>query len=214
VGQDGRPVLLWGAGASAEKYFMARKTDAGWDGNFGTIPITSLQPFDGPHFDMAPSDNGNITVSWINPVNQGHVSTWDGNAWSPAPDLPGMSEPFLALDSSRNPMVVVDGPSSFVVQHLVGNAWQPLQAVGVPPQARHPRIGAGADGFPVLAWFEAQTTSVGMGRWTGQHWNTRAYSFGPMALDEAPRLAVDRYGTAWIGWRDTAGQFNVWMPNF
>ena len=45
-------------------------------------------------------------------------------------------------------------------------------------------------------------------------WDTRAFTFGPNSIDEAPQLAVDRNGTAWIGWRDASNQFNLWVPNF
>ena len=65
-----------------------------------------------------------------------------------------------------------------------------------------------------MAYYEAQTTSVGMARWTGQRWDTRAFAFGPNAIDQAPQLVVDRNGSAWIGWRDAANQFNLWVPNY
>ena len=127
-----------------------------------------------------------------------------------------MTEGGVALDSTRAPMIVSGGSGFFLVQHRVSaDTWQPHPAIAVPPQARHPRIGAGADGRPVIAWYDAQTKSVGMGRWLGQRWDTRVPYFSPSnAADEAPQLVVDRWGTAWIGWRDTSGLFNLWMPNF
>ena len=127
-----------------------------------------------------------------------------------------MSEPYIALDSARAPMIVSGGSGSFFVQHLTTDTlWQPHPAAVTPPQARHPRIAAGPDGLSVLAWYDGQTKSVGMGRWTGKRWDVRAYAFSPTnARDEAPQLIVDRQGTAWIGWRDTAGQFNLWMSNY
>ena len=129
-----------------------------------------------------------------------------------------MTEPFLALDAAHAPMVVTGGSGSFLVQQLVnGASWQLLPvAAAVPPQARHPRIAAGPDGRPVVAWFEAQTIAVGLARWTGQRWDVRAYSFGEgrVAVDEAPQLIVDRQGTAWVSWRETTGLTNLWMSNY
>jgi hypothetical protein len=215
IGQDGRPVLLWGAGTGADRYFMARQTATGWSGDFGLIPIITEQPFDGPHFDMILDEKGNPIVSWINPASKGHVSVWDGSTWSAASEVADMTEPFLAADSTRAPMIVSGGGGAFFVQRLVSNVWQPMPATAAPPQTRHPHVAAGPDGLPVLAWFDAQTKSVGMGRWLGQRWDTRAYAFSPPnALDEPPQVIVDRQGTAWIGWRDSTGQFNLWMSNF
>jgi hypothetical protein len=215
IGEDKRPILLWGAGPAADRYFMARQTPTGWNGDFGQIPIISQQAFDGPHFDMILDASGSPIVSWIAPANRGHVSLWDGSAWSAAFDIPDMTEPFLASDSTHAPMIVSGGSGTFFVQHLVGNVLQPMPSVAAPPQTRHPHVAAGPDGLPILAWFDAQTQSVGMGRWLGQRWDTRAYAFSPAnALDEPPQLVVDRQGTAWIGWRDSTGEFNLWMSNY
>ena len=166
-------MLLWGAGTSADRYFMARRTSGGWSGDFGVLPLATETPFTGPTFDMVLDDRGNPIVSYVNPAGTGHVATWDGSAWSAAPDLAGMTEPFLSLDATHAPMVVTGGSGSFLVQHLVnGSSWQLLPtAAAVPPQARHPRIAAGPDGRPVVAWFEAQTIAVGLARWTGQRWD-------------------------------------------
>jgi hypothetical protein len=51
-------------------------------------------------------------------------------------------------------------------------------------------------------------------RWTGQAWDGRAFAFAQNAVEQVPQLIVDRYGTAWIGWRDTSNRFNVWMTNY
>jgi hypothetical protein len=127
-----------------------------------------------------------------------------------------MTEPYLAFDAAGAPMIVTGGRGAFFVQHLTsGDLWQPQPAIATPPQARHPRLAAGPDGSPVLAWFDAQTKSVGMGRWIGERWDIRAYAFSPPnAMDEAPRMVVDRQGTAWLGWRDTTATFNLWMSNY
>ena len=127
-----------------------------------------------------------------------------------------MTEPYLALDTTRAPMIVSQGTGTFLVQHRASaNTWQPHPVVSVPPQARHPHIAAGPDGLPVVAWFDAQTKSVGMARWLGQRWDVRVPFFSPTnVVDEAPQLIIDRHGTAWAGWRDTDGQFNVWMLNY
>jgi hypothetical protein len=217
VRPDGSPVVLWGAGSGADKYFMTRGGPNGWTGDLGAIPIISQQPFDGPHFDMILDEDGNPIIGWVAPVDRGHVSRWDGTAWITAAERTEMDEPSLALDSARRPMVVTGGSGSFFVQSLANDdSWRLLpMAAAVPPQSRHARIAAGPDGLPVLAWFDAQTKGVGMARWLGQRWDTRAVFFSPSnALDEAPQLIVDRLGTAWIGWRDNTDQFNVWMSNF
>jgi len=213
IGRDQEPVILWSTG---DRYFLARRTQTGWARDFGTIPITSVLPFDGDHFDMILDDGGNPIVSWINPTGTGHVSMWNGGGWTAVPDALSVSDPFLALDSSRRPMqVVAGGAGALLVQHLADeNEWQFLPPAMVPPQAKHARIAAGPAGLPVVAYFDAQTKSVGMARWTGDRWDTRAFTFGANSIDEAPRLVVDRNGTAWIGWSDASNQFNLWVPNF
>ena len=37
---------------------------------------------------------------------------------------------------------------------------------------------------------------------------------GCPSRDKYGQMIVDRHGTAWVGWRDTAGQFNLWMSNY
>jgi hypothetical protein len=213
IGRDEGPVILWSTG---DRYFLARRARTGWNQSYGSIPITTLLPFDGDHFDMILDDGDNPIVSWINPSGTGHVSTWDGGAWTDAPDALSVNEPFLALDSRQRPMqAVTGGAGALLVQHLAEeNEWQLLPVATVPPQMKHPRIAAGPAGLPVVAYLDAQTSSVGMARWTGQRWDTRAYAFGPNSIDQAPQLVVDRNGTAWIGWRDVANQFNLWVPNY
>jgi hypothetical protein len=195
---------------------MARWNGSSWSDDFGMVPVASPQPFDSPHVDLVLDEIGNPIVGWVNPSNRGHVAVWDGAVWSPSPEIFDMTEGGVALDSTRAPVIVSGGSGSFFVQHRVSaDIWQPQPTIAVPPQARHPRIGAGADGLPVIAWYDAQTKSVGMGRWLGQRWDVRAPYFSPAnAVDEAPQLVVDRWGTAWIGWRDTTGLFNLWMLNF
>jgi hypothetical protein len=215
VGQDQRPVVLWSTGDRGDRYFMARRTDTGWNESFGTLPLTTLQPFDGLHFDMIMGDSGQPIVSWIDPRTLGHVSTWNGSNWTAAPDTEGMTEPWMALDSSRTPMVVLGSLGTFLVQHLAaGNSWQLLPPIMVPPTATHPRIAAGPAGLPVVAYFNSQWSDIGIARWTGQRWDTRAYAFGPStAVEQVPQLVVDPYENAWVGWRDSTGQFNVWLVN-
>jgi hypothetical protein len=189
---------------------LARWNGTAWDPVFGGIEFASSAGMD-----MIIADNP--IVSWILPADTGHVSSWTGTTWTAASDRTAMSEPYLALDSARNPMIVTGGAGSFVVQHLAADgAWQLLPAAAVPPKATYPRIAAGPDGLPVLAYFDAQTVSVGLARWTGQRWDTRAFAFGVNVADTAPQLVVDRQGTAWIGWRDNSNvdSFTLWMSNF
>jgi hypothetical protein len=216
VGPDGRPVLLGAAGAAADRAFLARWTGSAWAEEFGAVPIVSPQPFVGMPFDMILDDGGSPIVGWVNPITTGHVATWEDSSWTFAADVPDMTQPSLALDSTGAPMIVSQGSGTLLVQHRASaTVWQPHPTVNVPPQSRHPRLAAGPDGFPVVAWYDAQTKSVGMGRWVGQRWNTRAAFLSPSnAADEAPQLIVDRHGTAWAGWRDTDGQFNIWMLNY
>lgn len=186
-----------------------------WNGTAWNPVLDGIEFANSAAMDMVIADNP--IVSWIVPADTGHVSNWSGTTWTAAPDRAAMTEPYLALDSGRNPMIVTGGGGSFVVQHLVaGGTWQLLPAAAVPPKAMYPRIAAGPDGLPVLAYFDAQTVSVGMARWTGQRWDTRAWGFGVNAVDAAPQLVVDRQGTAWIGWRDPGNleSFTLWMSNF
>jgi hypothetical protein len=167
-------------------------------------------------FDMILDDLGSPIIAWVNPLARGHVAAWAENSWALAADIAEMTQPSVALGSTRAPMIVSQGTGTFLVQHRASaTIWQPHPTVNVPPQSRHPRIAAGPDGLPVVAWYDAQTKSIGMGRWTGQRWDTRAPFFSPAnAVDEAPQLIVDRHGTAWAGWRDSDGLFNIWMLNY
>jgi len=204
----GRPIVMRHEQAPSARHdlFLARWNGAEWDRGFDPIEVPSFVPFD-----MLAGENP--IVSWIFPAGTGHVSIWSGTSWTSAPDVPGMTEPFMAFDSAHGPMVVTSQPGTLLVQRLVnGNSWQLLPAANVPPQASHPRIAAGPDGLPVIAYYDAQTRGVGIARWTGQRWDTRAFSFGGNATDETPQLIVDRQGTAWIGWRDS--QLNIWMSNY
>jgi hypothetical protein len=205
----GRPVVIWSEQAPSARHdvFLARWNGEEWDRGFDPIEVPSVV-----QFDMLAGETP--IVSWIFPAGTGHVSIWSGASWTPAPDVPGMTEPFMAFDSAHGPMVVVTSqPGTLLVQRLVnGTSWQLLPAASVPPQATHPRIAAGPDGLPVVAYYDAQTKAVGMARWTGQRWDTRAFAFGINAFEETPQLIVDRQGTAWIGWRDS--QLNVWMSNY
>ena len=204
----GRPIVLWREQAPSARHdlLLARWNGEEWDRGFDAIEVPTFVPFD-----MIVGETP--IVSWIFPEGTGHVSVWSGTSSTPAPDVPGMTEPSMAFDSAHGPMVVTSQPGTFLVQRLVnGSSWQLLPAASVPPQASYPRIAAGPDGLPVIAWYDAQTKAVGMGRWTGQLWDTRAFFFGSNATDEAPQLIVDRQGTAWIGWRDS--QLNIWMSNY
>jgi Bacterial Ig-like domain len=204
----GRPIVIWHeqAPAGRREVFLARWNGEKWDRGFDPLGAPSVA-----QFDMIVGENP--IVSWIFPEDTGHVSIWSGTSWTPAPDVPGMTEPFMAFDSGHGPMVVTSQPGTLLVQRLInGSSWQLLPAASVPPQASYPRIAAGPDGLPVIAYYDAQTRAVGMARWTGQRWDTRAVGFGSNAVDETPQLIVDRQGTAWIGWRGS--QFNIWMSNY
>jgi hypothetical protein len=112
-------------------------------------------------------------------------------------------------------MLVASGTAGAILVHrLDGDAWRPLPPAAVPPQAKHPRIAAGPSGFPVVAYYDAQTSAIGLARWSGQRWDTRAFAFANDAIDQTPQIVVDHNGTAWIGWRDAASRFNVWMSNY
>jgi hypothetical protein len=135
IARDLRPIILWSTG---DRYFIAGRTRTGWAQDFGIIPITSLLPFDGNHFDMILDDADNPIVSWINPNGTGHVATWAGGAWTAAPDALRVDEAFMALDSRRRPMQVVSGGSgALLVQQLTDdNEWQLVSVATVPPQAK------------------------------------------------------------------------------
>ncbi len=174
----GRPVAMWHEQTPSARHdlFLARWDREEWDRRFDPIEVPSFI-----QFDMIVGDNP--IVSWIFPEGTGHVSIWSGTSWTSAPDVPGMTEPFMALDSAHGPMVVTSQSGNILVQRLVnGSSWQLLPAASVPPQTTHPRIAAGPDGLPVVAYYDAQTKAVGMARWTGQRWDTRAFGFGSQCV--------------------------------
>jgi len=207
---DGDPAVAWQDDRTGD-CALAKFDGSSWQQAFPKLPIG------GPStFDLALGANGDPVVAWVDNGSAGHVAIGAGGAWTNTPDFAMTSEAALALDSRGNPLVVTGKSGTIIVQRLTGgSAWQPLQAASIPPQSTHLRIATGPDDSPVLAWFEAQTTSVGMARWTGQQWDTRQVFFAPpLVADESPQLAVDRNGTAWIGWRDSAGVFSLWMMNY
>jgi hypothetical protein len=210
----GQPLVLWQETASSNEneILLARWKGTQWDRGFPAIDIGGPAPMDL----ILSSDNP--IVSWVYPAGTGHLARWSGTTWIAAPDLALMTEPFLALDATGNPMVATGGSGSFIVQRLTGdNQWQPSLTAMVPPQSIHPRIAAGSDGVPILAWVNALTDVVGMARFSDLGWDTRPYAFGLNASDDqAPELVVDRQGTAWIGWRDHDNRqlFNLWISNY
>jgi hypothetical protein len=210
----GQPLVLWQETASPDlnEILLARWNGTQWDRGFAAIDVGGSAPMD---FVLS-SDNP--IVSWVYPAGTGHVAKWSGTNWIVAPDLALMTEPFMALDAAGNPMVATGGSGSFIVQRLTsGNQWQPSLTASVPPQAIHPRIAAGPDGVPILAWVNASTEVVGMARFSDLGWDTRPYAFGLNAIDDqAPELVVDRQGSAWVGWRDHDNRqlFNLWISNY
>jgi hypothetical protein len=206
---NGRPVVLRQESVSSTLYqlLLVRWDGTAWTSWFDGIGIDGYTSMD-----LVLGENP--IVSWI--LGTGHLSIGSGTGWTPAPTPSGMDQPFVALDSAKHPMVVTGGSGSFVVQRLVNDSWQLMPAATVPPQASYPRIAADPAGLPILAWYDAQTKGVGMARWTGQRWDTRAFAFGTNAFDDPPQLIVDRQGSAWIGWRAYADlqRFTLWMSNY
>lgn len=192
---------------------LARSNGSEWENPFQSIAIGIDSTVD-----MLLSGTETPIVSWKDSAQVGHVSTWTGTAWSAAPNLPAVPEPFLALDSSNHPMIVDRSGMNPVIDHLVANSWEPVSAMPATTSiyARHERLTAGSDHLPVVAWADQPVgAGLGLSRWTGMNWDARAGVFVSNVIDETPQVVVDRQGSVWIGWRDATSQsFNIWMSNY
>jgi hypothetical protein len=207
----GRAIVMWKEIQSGTSSF-ARSNGVTWEEPFQTLSIGANAAFD-----MVLDKNGNPVVCWTE-AGMGHISTWTGTAWKAAPDPTGVFEPFLALDSADAPMVL-NGGTSWFVDHLVDGSWEHLSSMAVTSMySRHARLAAGSDHAPVVAWIDNPVSFAWVfQRWTGTQWDPRLWSVLPAAavLDEVPQVVVDRQGSAWIGWRSSPNQsFNLWMSNY
>ena len=148
-------------------------------------------------------DRGRIpVVSWILPADRGTCPPGRAPTWTAARIVADMTEPYIALDSGRNPMIVTGG--SGIVRRSAprrGRHVAASPAAAVPPQA------CIRGSLPVLTAFRSwpittrRRSASGWRRWTGKRWDTRAFAFGPAnAGDAAPQLVVGspRHGLGWL----------------
>lgn len=115
-----------------------------------------------------------------------------------------------------HPLVVQSGVA-FVVDGLVGGAWQQAIPISVPAgdNAASPRLATGPDHNPVVGWID--TGMLGFARWTGAKWDARASLIsdpGGIPISTVFNIVVDARGSVWLAWSPNEISINVWMSNY
>ena len=109
--------------------------------------------------------------------------------------------------------------SSWLPTHLTNGAWLPTVGSAVPTSSpsRNPHLTTTPDRLPVVGWYDPSIVpaKLGVARWTGSAWDTRAGVISGDAApgDAAPAVVVDSRGSIWMAWSE-ALQTYAWMSNY
>jgi hypothetical protein len=213
---SGHPVVAWRDGIASinADLGVARWTGTAWDQSFGKFGLTNAESAS-----LVLDGSGNPIVGFsqgggsLFSVTTSTFRSWNGTSWISATSNQGLA-PFVALDTALEPMMLAGA----TVEHYAGGTWLPEIASAIPysTAAGNPHLTTGPDHRPVVAWLDtAAPLQVGLARWTGAAWNTRAglFNAGGVVTSEAPGLLVDGRGSVWVFWRE-GGAANVWMSNY
>jgi hypothetical protein len=212
--ESGYPTVAWRdrlAGATGDRVYVARWTGSTWNRSFGELSGS----LNADAHDFVLGEQDHPVVAWRVANGDTAVAEWDGGGWRGSSLV--RAPVTVALDAQLKPLML--DQSSTVVRFDNGT-WQPAITASVP-------TGGGAIQHvltttpahePVVAWIVSGTPNnqLGMARWTGTRWDTRAGMFratGNPAL-EPPRIVVDRSSRIWVAWREQLGTVNVWMSNY
>jgi hypothetical protein len=214
---SGRPVVAWKDSVTATEadVGIARWTGTAWDKSFGKLGLTNVTSHT-----LILDATGNPIVglttgtAGLSSLPSSGFRAWNGTAWTSGGGLL-LGEPFVALSQLLEPMMLA---GSTVDQYSSG-AWLPAVSTPVPASTTSGafHLTTGTDHQPVVAWLDTTASvKVGLARWTGTQWSTRAGLFnasGVVVTTEAPGLVVDARGSAWVSWREGTS-VNVWMSNY
>ena len=186
--------------------FLTRWTGTQWNPAPGELGLDGIDSFD-----LILDPQGNPFVNWRASSMTG-VDIFRGTIESESPNMTATSSPTVALDQTGQPLIVEKG-TGFQVYSLVGGAWQAAIPASVPAgnAADSPKLRMGADGRPIVGWIDS--SRIGLARWTGSAWDTRAGLFTGGGNVLFFDLFVDPRGSVWIAGSNPMGCF-VMMSNY
>jgi len=206
----GNPIVAWrDSKVGGTGVFAALWNGAAWN-PFGDIGYSNID-----QHDLMLGVDGKPLIAWSNTGGGGGASFWDGGQWQSS-SFTRAAPVSIAVNASLNALMI---DPTFTVVSSTGGGWQPAVSTPVPADgaAQQFVLATTPQSDPVVAWINPETPSnrIGLARWTGTMWDTRAGLFrgtgNPLA--EQPRLIVDRTGSVWMAWRE-GFQVNVWMSNY
>ncbi len=206
----GNPIVAWrDSKAAGTSVFAALWNGAAWN-PFGDIGYSNIA-----QHDLILGAEGKPLIAWSITGGATSASLWDGEQWQTT-SFTRSAPVSIAVNANLNALMI---DPTFTVVSFTGRGWQPAVSTPVPAggAAQQFVLATTPQGDPVVAWINPETPSnrIGLARWTGTRWDTRAGLFrgtgNPIA--EQPRLIVDRTGTVWMAWREDS-QVNVWMSNY
>jgi|KBSSwiStaDraftv2_1062776.scaffolds.fasta_scaffold66415_2 hypothetical protein len=206
----GNPIVAWrDAKVGGTGVFAALWNGAAWS-PFGDIGYSDVN-----EHDLALGAEGKPLIAYGRTGGGVGATSWDGGRWQER-NFTRTAPVSIAVNSNLNALMI---DPTFTVVSLTAGGWQPAISTPVPADvaAQQFVLATTPQGDPVVAWINPETPSnrIGLARWTGTRWDTRAGLFrgtgSPLA--EQPRLIVDRTGNVWMAWREDF-QVNVWMSNY
>jgi hypothetical protein len=207
------PVIGWKETLSSmgSDVFVARWNGAAWDSSLGQLGLGDVQSFD-----VQLDATGDPAVGFISTLQTG-AAIWSGSGWSMTPFI-GARTPFVGFDGSGNPLMLQTG-SGWIVEHLTNNTWLPAVSSPVPVSAMSvaPHLTTSLVHQPIVGWIDQSIppSKVGLARWTGSKWDTRAglFNAGSGPAGAPPAIVVDPRGSLWLAWSEDL-QIQVWMSNY
>jgi hypothetical protein len=222
----GELFVSWGEpNPTAFAVFTAKWTGTSWDTSYGDLGVIGAN---------APSirfgTDGRPLVSFNTSVTTSTVTRWTGTAWMLLPSYTSSTtSAALAIDPSGRPVVLsIAGSTTDQYARLYyfnSTSWaEEIPAAPTGPQARDAQLVVPADGHPVIAWSEYDTTAgariVRVSRHNGMQWDFTYGSLDGRAgtnTDGAVYgLVLDRGGSPIVAWQETDGtrlSTYVWRSN-
>lgn len=212
---------------SAFGVFTARWSGSAWDTSYGSAGVIGASV---PALKFGADGRPVIAVSAS--TSTGVVARWTGTSWSALPAFTeSYASPSLAIDATDRPVVTsVSGQLSDQYVRLyffnpTTAVWtEEIPAVPTGGQPNDAQLVLPADGHPVVAWSEADTTTgtrvVRVSRHNGAQWDFTYGSLDGVAGTgtdgSAPRMVLDSGGSPIVAWQESDGvvvSTYVWRSN-
>jgi hypothetical protein len=208
---------------SAFATFAAKWTGSSWDTSYGNLGVVGANP---PVLKFDSMSRPVLTYSTTG--SMAGVSRWTGAAWSTLPTYATQSTPTLAVDATDRPVVASTAGTSEQYLRLWffnSTTWgEEIPAVPTGLQPAEAQLLIPADGHPVIAWTEFDSTAgarvVRVTRHTGMQWDFAYGSLdghaGASSDGITPRIVLDRAGSPIVTWQETDGTLDstyVWRSN-